>query len=160
MCCNSSLPAIRDTFLPPPSTYTVYTSFAISPCFFHLSSDQNIILRHHSNQLLHAVCTQISIHLQRWKREQTHLPTTDPPIGSPLTPANSTIQPATTLTTYSPLVHANSHTQLATDPLTYSPLVHASSPTPGHTHSPATTLLVVAVNEGTRSPWGVTSILA
>ena len=126
------VPNHTPTFLPPPSTYTVYTSLAISPCFFHLSSDQTIILRHHSNQLFHAVSTQISIHLQRWTREQKHLPTTDPPICSPLTPANSTIQPATTLTTYSPLVHTNSHIQLATDPPTYPPLVHASSPTPGH----------------------------
>ena len=58
---------------------TIYTSLAISPCFFHLSSDQTIILRHHSNQLFRAVSTQTPIHLQRWKREQTHLPTPAPP---------------------------------------------------------------------------------
>ena len=131
--------------------------------FFHLSSDQNIILRHHSNQLFHAVCTQISIHLQRWKREQTHLPTPAPP---PMPPHNLSIpinatSPASALPiSYIPipaidspqprvlLPHPDQHTSGQPDPqpaaVHYTPPMLTTSHTQLATDLPTYTPLVLA----------------
>ena len=66
---------------------------AISPCFFHPSTNLTIILCHHNNQLFHAVSTQTSIHPQRWKREQMYLPTPTPPQRHPIASLSRSMLP-------------------------------------------------------------------